>query len=131
MVFVRQVVRNTNKPEWNEVFNVVIEDALHDMLFLEVWNQKLLKKVRDSNSLFSVFCWIWFGFFIFRNIVDPKIGVHIILVYGNCVFLQFYFCYIVYLLLEEPAVPYRRLIAGRLLSAFGGKIGETVKMLQR
>lgn len=51
-----KVVRNTNKPEWNEVFNVVIEDALHDMLLLEVWNQKLLKKSLIGKCAVTVTC---------------------------------------------------------------------------
>ncbi|MCO5588468.1 hypothetical protein L7F22_042424 [Adiantum nelumboides] len=40
-----RVIHNTCKPEWNSLFHIVVEDALHDMLILEVWNHRLFKEV--------------------------------------------------------------------------------------
>ena len=49
-----QVVNESLNPAWNQTFDFVVEDALHDMLILEVWDHDTFGKVRILNP------WIFF-----------------------------------------------------------------------
>lgn len=44
----RQVVNESLNPVWNQTFDFVVEDGLHDMLMLEVWDHDTFGKVRVS-----------------------------------------------------------------------------------
>lgn len=35
-----KVVPRTNHPEWNEIFHIVVEDALHEMIIIEIWDHR-------------------------------------------------------------------------------------------
>lgn len=41
----------TLNPIWNQTFDFVVEDALHDLLMVEVWDHDTFGKV-----LFLIFC---------------------------------------------------------------------------
>lgn len=43
--FVSQVVNDSLNPVWNQTFDFVVEDGLHDMLILEVWDHDTFGKV--------------------------------------------------------------------------------------
>lgn len=45
-----QVVNENLNPIWNQTFDFVVEDGLHDMLILEVWDHDTFGKVRTSVS---------------------------------------------------------------------------------
>lgn len=40
-----QVVNNTLNPVWNQTFEFVVEDGLHELLILEVYDHDLFGKV--------------------------------------------------------------------------------------
>lgn len=40
-------------PVWNQTFDFVVEDGLHDMLILEVWDHDTFGKVKISFHLYS------------------------------------------------------------------------------
>lgn len=40
-----QVVNESLNPVWNQTFDFVVEDGLHDMLILEVWDHDTFGKV--------------------------------------------------------------------------------------
>lgn len=40
-----QVVTDTLNPIWNQTFDFVVEDALHDLLMVEVWDHDTFGKV--------------------------------------------------------------------------------------
>lgn len=46
---VLQVVNNCLNPAWNQKFDFLVEDGLHDMLVLEVWDHDTFGKVRIIN----------------------------------------------------------------------------------
>lgn len=41
-----RVVPDSLNPVWNQTFDFVVEDALHDLLILEVWDHDKFGKVR-------------------------------------------------------------------------------------
>lgn len=43
--FFSQVLNDTLNPVWNQTFDFVVEDALHDMLILEVFDHDTFGKV--------------------------------------------------------------------------------------
>lgn len=43
--FFSQVLNETLNPVWNQTFDFVVEDALHDMLILEVFDHDTFGKV--------------------------------------------------------------------------------------
>lgn len=43
-----QVVNDSLNPVWNQTFDFVVEDGLHDMLILEVWDHDTFGKVRTN-----------------------------------------------------------------------------------
>lgn len=43
--FVTQVVNECLNPVWNQTFDFVVEDGLHDMLILEVYDHDTFGKV--------------------------------------------------------------------------------------
>lgn len=45
-LFVSQVVNDSLNPVWNQTFDFVVEDGLHDMLILEVWDHDTFGKVQ-------------------------------------------------------------------------------------
>ena len=47
-VFVSQVVNDSLNPVWNQTFDFVVEDGLHDMLIIEVWDHDTFGKVKKS-----------------------------------------------------------------------------------
>lgn len=56
-------------PVWNQTFDFVVEDGLHDMLILEVWDHDTFGKVETFYNLFFFviffFCQdvlVYFGF---------------------------------------------------------------------
>ncbi|KAI5062393.1 hypothetical protein GOP47_0022932 [Adiantum capillus-veneris] len=49
-----RVIDNTCKPEWNTLFHIVVEDALHDMLILEVWNHRIFNERLIGKSAMTV-----------------------------------------------------------------------------
>jgi hypothetical protein len=52
-----QVVTDTLNPIWNQAFDFVVEDALHDLLMVEVWDHDTFGKVHVvcSIELYSLF----------------------------------------------------------------------------
>lgn len=40
-----QVLHDTLNPVWNQTFDIVVEDGLHEMLILEVWDHDTFGKV--------------------------------------------------------------------------------------
>ncbi|XVE98410.1 hypothetical protein REPUB_Repub03eG0104200 [Reevesia pubescens] len=48
----REVVNESLNPVWNQTFDFVVEDGLHDMLILEVWDHDTFGKVSVSRSIF-------------------------------------------------------------------------------
>lgn len=42
-------------PVWNQTFDFVVEDGLHDMLILEVWDHDTFGKVNKPVVFISVF----------------------------------------------------------------------------
>lgn len=55
-----QVVNDSLNPVWNQTFDFVVEDGLHDMLILEVWDHDTFGKVNKPVVFISVF-------FIYNN----------------------------------------------------------------
>lgn len=45
-----QVVNESLNPVWNQTFDFVVEDGLHDMLILEVWDHDTFGKVVFINT---------------------------------------------------------------------------------
>lgn len=43
--FYTQVVNNSLNPVWNQTFDFVVEDAIHEMLVLEIWDHDTFGKV--------------------------------------------------------------------------------------
>lgn len=53
--FIFQVVNESLNPIWNQTFDFVVEDGLHDMLIAEVWDHDTFGKVRHRfMSIFFV-----------------------------------------------------------------------------
>ena len=50
-----QVVNNSLNPVWNQTFDIVVEDGLHDMLIVEVWDHDTFGKVKYLHHLVSCF----------------------------------------------------------------------------
>lgn len=48
-----RVVPDSLNPVWNQSFDFVVEDALHDLLILEVWDHDKFGKVRKIRILHS------------------------------------------------------------------------------
>lgn len=79
-----QVLNNTLNPVWNQTFDFVVEDGLHDLLILEVWDHDTFGKVNSFGpSCFHLgaklllYCvWTLWGCFIFFNFCkfQDKIG---------------------------------------------------------
>lgn len=44
-LLISQVVNDTLNPVWNQTFDFVVEDGLHDMLMVEVWDHDTFGKV--------------------------------------------------------------------------------------
>jgi hypothetical protein len=49
-----QVVTETLNPIWNQTFDFVVEDALHDLLMVEVWDHDTFGKVLHTISFFLI-----------------------------------------------------------------------------
>lgn len=58
--FLFQVVNNNLNPVWNQTFDFVVEDGLHDMLIVEVWDHDTFGKVQRKKNYLLLF----FKFFI-------------------------------------------------------------------
>lgn len=56
-----QVVNNSLNPIWNQTFDFVVEDGLHDLLMLEVWDHDTFGKVTFSISFFCLSHSFFFG----------------------------------------------------------------------
>jgi Ca2+-dependent lipid-binding protein len=52
-------VNDSLNPVWNQTFDFVVEDGLHDMLILEVWDHDTFGKVETFYNL------IFSNFFVF------------------------------------------------------------------
>jgi len=48
-----QVVNETLNPVWNQTFDFVVEDGLHDMLIVELWDHDTFGKVTPLKRLSS------------------------------------------------------------------------------
>jgi Ca2+-dependent lipid-binding protein len=42
-------------PVWNQTFDFVVEDGLHDMLIIEVWDHDTFGKLKKKKKTFAVF----------------------------------------------------------------------------
>lgn len=49
-----QVVNESLNPAWNQTFDFVVEDGLHDMLIVEVWDHDTFGKVTVA-AIFLIF----------------------------------------------------------------------------
>ncbi|XP_057468438.1 synaptotagmin-4-like isoform X1 [Actinidia eriantha] len=49
-----RVVNNTLNPVWNQTFDFVVEDGLHDLLILEVWDHDTFGKDRMGRSIMTL-----------------------------------------------------------------------------
>lgn len=49
-----QVVTDTLNPIWNQTFDFMVEDALHDLLMVEVWDHDTFGKVCSVSCIFFV-----------------------------------------------------------------------------
>ncbi|XP_047342520.1 synaptotagmin-4-like [Impatiens glandulifera] len=49
-----RVVNNSLNPVWNQTFDFVIEDALHDLLTLEVWDHDILGKDKMGKVIMTL-----------------------------------------------------------------------------
>lgn len=55
-----QVVMNNLNPVWNQTFDFMVEDALHEMLMVEVWDHDTFGKVMFLHtSLIVLTCLIY------------------------------------------------------------------------
>lgn len=55
-----QVVMNNLNPVWNQTFDFMVEDALHEMLMVEVWDHDTFGKVMFlRTSLIVLTCLIY------------------------------------------------------------------------
>ena len=43
-------MNNNLNPVWNQTFDFVVEDGLHDMLIVEVWDHDTFGKVQRKNN---------------------------------------------------------------------------------
>lgn len=50
-----QVVNDSLNPTWNQTFDIVVEDGLHDMLMLEVWDHDTFGKVPAPFLSFNLY----------------------------------------------------------------------------
>ena len=53
--FIFQVVNESLNPIWNQTFDFVVEDGLHDMLIVEVWDHDTFGKVRHHSIMIGYF----------------------------------------------------------------------------
>ncbi|GLT85304.1 hypothetical protein SLE2022_034970 [Rubroshorea leprosula] len=49
-----RVVNDTLNPVWNQTFDFVVEDALHEMLILEVWDHDTFKKEKIGKCIMTL-----------------------------------------------------------------------------
>ncbi|GFZ08336.1 calcium-dependent lipid-binding (CaLB domain) family protein [Actinidia rufa] len=49
-----RVVNNTLNPVWNQTFDFVVEDGLHDLLILEVWDHDTFGKDKMGRSIMTL-----------------------------------------------------------------------------
>jgi Ca2+-dependent lipid-binding protein len=49
-----QVVTDTLNPIWNQTFDFMVEDALHDLLMVEVWDHDTFGKVHSVSCILFV-----------------------------------------------------------------------------
>ncbi|XVE97397.1 hypothetical protein REPUB_Repub03eG0015800 [Reevesia pubescens] len=49
-----RVANETLNPVWNQTFDFVVEDALHEMLILEVWDQDTFKKEKIGRCIMTL-----------------------------------------------------------------------------
>lgn len=49
--FLSQVVNDSLNPVWSQTFDFVVEDGLHDMLIVEVYDHDTFGKVKSCNRL--------------------------------------------------------------------------------
>lgn len=49
-LLISQVVNNTLNPVWNQTFDFVVEDGLHDMLMVEIWDHDTFGKVKKGKE---------------------------------------------------------------------------------
>jgi len=49
-ILLHQVVNDSLNPVWNQTFDFVVEDGLHDMLVLEVWDHDTFGKVKPNRN---------------------------------------------------------------------------------
>ncbi|KAF5743330.1 synaptotagmin-4 [Tripterygium wilfordii] len=49
-----RVINNSLNPVWNQTFDFVVEDALHDMLIAEVWDHDMLKKDKIGKCIMTL-----------------------------------------------------------------------------
>lgn len=54
-LFFSQVVNDSLNPVWNQTFDFVVEDGLHDMLIVEVYDHDTFGKVKKSQSVEPLF----------------------------------------------------------------------------
>jgi Ca2+-dependent lipid-binding protein len=48
-------VNNCLNPVWNQTFDFVVEDGLHDMLIIEVWDHDTFGKVKKKKNVCCIF----------------------------------------------------------------------------
>lgn len=49
-----QVVNDSLNPVWNQTFDFVVEDGLHDMLILKVWDHDKFGKVKITCCFYQL-----------------------------------------------------------------------------
>ena len=49
-----QVVNECLNPVWNQTFDFVVEDALHDLIIVEVWDHDTFGKVISLDSVLII-----------------------------------------------------------------------------
>lgn len=69
-----QVVNETLNPVWNQTFDFVVEDGLHDMLIVELWDHDTFGKVNAFSiclidfvcykicTLYQIECFVFYFF---------------------------------------------------------------------
>lgn len=71
-----QVVKENLNPIWDETFDFLVEDGLHDLLILEVWDHDMLKKVSLLHPVDAlIVAATWLGYTMLQQLIALLVSV--------------------------------------------------------